>query len=91
MTVSVAVGRSPFCPRLSIRGTGVPGPVLVLLFVATCSWGLSGSVVSAEAGVAIVPDKVPVADRNGDSMVFSMYVCVRAWHCMHACGSTQSQ
>ena len=46
--------------------------MLVLLFVATCSWGLSGSAVSAKAGGASVPDEVSVADRNGDVMVFRL-------------------
>eukprot|EP00802_Teleaulax_amphioxeia_P022913 Tamp_23418.p1 GENE.Tamp_23418~~Tamp_23418.p1 ORF type:complete len:166 (+),score=20.93 Tamp_23418:537-1034(+) len=72
MSVSVAVGRSPFRARLSTRGAGVPWPVLLLLFVATCSWGLSGSTVSAEAVGASVPDEVSVADRNGDVMVFRL-------------------
>ena len=87
MSVSAAVGRSPFRARLSTRGTGVPWLVLVLLFVATCSWGLSDSAVSAEASGASVPDEVSVADRNGDVMVFSMYVCMCPCKhaCMHAC------
>ena len=72
MSVSVARGSSPLRARLSTRGTGLPGPGFLLLFIATCSWGLSGTVVSAEAGVASVPDEVSVRDRSGESMVWAI-------------------
>jgi hypothetical protein len=57
---------------MSNRGTGVAGPVLLLLFVATCSWGVSGTAVSAKAGVASFQDVVSITERNGDSMVFRL-------------------
>jgi hypothetical protein len=69
MSVSAAVVRSPLRARPSTRGTGVP---VLLLFVATCSWGVSGTAVSAEAGAASFVDEVTVTDRNGDSMVFRL-------------------
>ena len=54
------------------RGTAVPGPCPLLLFIATCSLCLSGTAVSADAGVASLPDEVSVKDRSGDSMVFRL-------------------